>query len=290
VHGPAGCGKSCLVNALAEDVSELSLCLRSANDFPLPWDQDEPAAPERYREARSCDLLILEDLQHLPARATEALVQLLDERLRRRLATVVTASAGPAQLSHRGSAMPARLTNRLASGLVVALQPLQAASRLAFLQEMARRRGLDVGDEVLRWLADSLTGGRQLEGALNQLGALRAINGKPLGLPEVQAHFQVQVDASRPTVERIVRRVGDYFRVAPRQLQSARRNRSVVVARQVGMYLTRRLTRLSLQQIGAYFGGRDHTTVLHACRKVEEAMKSDVKLSGAVRQMHAELA
>jgi chromosomal replication initiator protein len=290
LHGLAGSGKSCLVAALAEELPDRVVCTLSANAFPLPWNQDDRTASERYEEARRCDLLIVEDLQHLPARAIETLVQLLDERLRRRLPIVVTAATGPAQLAHRGEALPVRLTNRLASGLVVALQPLQTASRRLFLQEMARRRHLDIDDAILNWLAQALTGGRQLAGALNQIAALQALGGKRLTLEELQTHFAVQVDAVRPTVERIVRRVSDYYRVEPRQLRSARRQRRLLIARQVSMYLARRLTPLSLQQIGACFGGRDHTTVLHACRKVEEAMKSDAKLSGAVRQIHAELA
>jgi chromosomal replication initiator protein len=96
--------------------------------------------------------------------------------------------------------------------------------------------------------------------------------------------------AARVTVERIAQRVGGYFRVVPRQLQSRRRYRNILVPRQVGMYLARQLTGLSLGQIGAYFGGRDHATVLHACRKVEQAITEDAALSGAVRQLHADLA
>ncbi len=221
---------------------------------------------------------------------------MLDERLHRRLPTVFTATAGPAQLTHRGEPLVVRLTNRLASGLVVGLQPLQAASRRVFLRELARREqarlgGLKLTDEMLGWLAESLTGGgRQLEGAINQITALQALNRKPLTTGDLQVHFQVPMDAGRPTVDRIVRRVSDYFRLDPRQLRSARRQRRLLIARQVSMYLARRLTQLSLKEIGACFGGRDHTTVLHACRKVEEVMKSDAKLSGAVHELQAELA
>jgi len=83
--------------------------------------------------------------------------------------------------------------------------------------------------------------------------------------------------------------VGGHFRVEPRQLFSSRRSRDVLLPRQVGMYLARRLTRLSLEQIGAYFGGRDHSTVRHACRKVEQALASDTVLSGTIRQLQAGL-
>jgi chromosomal replication initiator protein len=290
LHGPAGTGKTCLVNALLEEVGP-EVCLCSANAFPLPWDQDDTTAAERYEQARRCDLLIVEDLQHLPARANACLISLMDERLRRRLPTVFTATTGPAKLGHRGRPLPLRLTNRLAGGLVVALSPLQTDSRRFFLTEMARHRGLSVDDEVLDWLAKILTGGgRQLEGALNQLDALQGVTAKRLTLDEVRAHFQTQAEAGQPTIDRIVHRVSAYFSVEPRLLRSARRQRRLLIARHVSMYLARTLTRMSLQQIGACFGGRDHSTVLHACRKVEQAMKSDDAVSGAVRQIRAELA
>jgi chromosomal replication initiator protein len=289
LHGPTGAGKTCLVGALLEEIAG-DACVLSANAFPLAWDQSDPASADRYEHARRCDLLIVEDLQHLPARASGSLVQLLDERLRCRLPMVFTASCGPAQLAHRGSRFPARLTNRLAGGLVVALTPLSASSRRILLEAMTRRRRLPVADDVLDWLAASLTGGgRQLEGALNQLQTLRALNGKPARLEEVREQFRVEADVGKPTIDRIIRRVSAHFRVEPSLLRSPRRQRHLLLARHVSMYLARQLTRMSLEQIGACFGGRDHSTVLHACRKVEEAMKNDATLSGAVRQMRAEL-
>ena len=116
------------------------------------------------------------------------------------------------------------------------------------------------------------------------------MHARALDVSTVAEHFRSLVDATRLTVERIAERVGSCFQVAPRDLQSRRRSQSIVMPRQVGMYLARKLTGLSLDQIGAYFGGRDHSTVLHACRKVEQALTSNAVLSGAVRQLHADLA
>jgi chromosomal replication initiator protein len=295
LHGPAGVGKSCLIASLIETVCGavrgLTPVILSANAFPLPWDQHDTEAPaDRFQEACDCDLLVLEDLQHLPARAADTLIQLLDTRLHHGAATVVTALAGPAQIAHRGQPLPIRLTDRLAGGLVVSMQPLHVASRRRFLQQFASQRDLNLTDDILNWLAESLTGGgRQLEGAVHQIEALVACNGEPASLDVLREQFQVQADVGRATPERIVRRVSEYYRIEPRQLKSARRLRSLMLPRQVSMYLMRRLTRLSLQQIGACFGGRDHSTVLHACRKIEAAIRSDTALSGAVDQMHAEL-
>lgn len=156
---------------------------------------------------------------------------------------------------------------------------------------MAQQRQLAVSPEILAWLAEHLTGGgRQLEGAILQLETISKLRRQALDLKNVAAHFRPQVEAIRPTVERIAGHVGDYFQLEPKQLQSRRRYRSILLPRQVGMYLARQLTRLSLDQIGTYFGGRDHTTVLHACRKVTLILKEDAVLSGAVRQIHAALA
>src|SRR5262249_33812316 len=180
--------------------------------------------------------------------------------------------------------------SRLAGGLVVALESLSAPSRLMLLQDKAQRRQLAISREVLAWLAEHLTGGgRQLEGAIARLETLARLHQRPPDLATGAEHVREQALAGRPTVERIAQRVGGYFRVEPRQLQSRRRSRQVLLPRQVGMYLARQLTGLSLEQIGAYFGGRDHSTVLHACRKMEQALADNAVLSGAVRQLHSDL-
>jgi chromosomal replication initiator protein len=303
LHGPGGCGKSHLVSALTGALAGCTALLTPAADLAellptaqprqlknrdvSPAPRDDPAG---LAELRQCDVLIVEDLQHLPLRAAELLVNLLDERLAEQRLTVLTASAGPRQLEFRGQRMPARLTSRLSGGLVVAMAPLEAPSRLRLLQELAQRRQLAVAPEILAWLAQQLVGGgRQLEGAVAQLATLSRLQNRPLRLADVRPHFALQIEATRPSLERIVERVGACFRVVPQQLQSRRRSRSVLVPRQVSMFLARRLTPHTLQEIGAYFGGHDHTTVRHACRKVEHALDLDPVLCGTLRQLQAEL-
>jgi chromosomal replication initiator protein len=291
LHGPPGTGKTHLVCALLEEVTrrcpDLVVTLLSAGDL-APASSEASQGPEGL--SRPSDLLVVEDLQYLPPASAEALARALDALRARGRQVVCTASAGPQQLVPRGQRLPARLASRLAAGLVVGLEPLPAEGRLAVLEEGAKRRNLLVAREALAWLAERLGGGRELEGALTRLEALARRHALALDLPTVAAQFSEHAGAGGVTVERIAQRVGGYFRVKPEQLQSRRRYRSVLVPRQVGMYLARQLTGLSLEQIGAYFGGRDHSTVLHACRKVEQALGRDAALSGAVRQLHAELA
>lgn len=293
LHGPAGTGKTHLASALIGSVSQgrptltcTHLSAAEAGDL-LRLAHDPEGDPPAPAADWHSDLLVIEDVQHLPARAAEGLVGVLDGRAARREPTLLTATAGPARLTH----LPVRLTSRLASGLVVGLESLAPASRLALLQDRAQRRQLPLGRDVLVWLAEHAGGsGRRLEGALARVETLARLYGRLPDLALVAAQFGADVAAGRPTVERIAERVGAYFRLEPRQIQSRRRQRHALLPRQVGMYLARRLTPLSLEQIGAYFGGRDHSTVLHACRKVEEAMTRDAALSGAVRQLHADLA
>lgn len=289
LHGPAGTGKTYLVSALVEEATRrtpnLVVSVLSAGDWnPQPSSSKVASEETTIDAACQCDLLIVEDLQHLKTLFSESLVQVFDARKARLGPMVFTAHAGPRQLG-----LPARLASRLASGLVVGLKPFQASSRLALLQDKAQRRQLAVSRDVLAWLADHLSGGRQLEGALASLDGLSRIHGSTLDVPTVANHFRDLAEAARPTVERIVQRVGGYFHVDPRQLRSEQRGRKVLLPRQIGMYLARKLTPLSLAQIGTYFGGRDHSTVLHACRKVEQALADDPVLSGTVRQLHAEL-
>jgi chromosomal replication initiator protein len=297
LYGPPGTGKTHLVSGLAAEVvrqcPDLVVLALPANELIAVLSEEgealgqETNLPIGPQQAKVPDLLIVEDLQHLPARAVEPLVQLFDVLHARHCPMVFTALHGPQLLPQ----LSARLASRLAGGLSVGLTALAAPSRLALLEDKAQRRQLAVSREVLAWLAEHLTGGgRQLEGALVRLETLARLSPRPLDVATVAGHFREQAEASRPTVERIAQRVGGYFRVEPRQLQSRRRSRQILVPRQVGMYLARQLTALSLEQIGAYFGGRDHSTVLHACRKVEQALNRDAALSGAVRQLHSDLA
>jgi chromosomal replication initiator protein len=283
LHGPTGTGKTFLVQALANELRQHGIETQelSANDLA---DLNETPHVEH------ADLLLVEDLQHLPARCANQLLQWIDDRLTHGQAMIFTASVGPGLLKPRGVALPSRLTTRLAGGLVVALEPFQIASRRALLTAFTTKAKGTIAADVLDWLAEQLTGGaRQLHGAVRQIKALQRLQAKLLSINDLQAHFHTQMEAARPTMKRIAEHVSGYYRVKPTQVLSARRSREIVRPRQVSMYLARQLTNLSFEKIGQYFGGRDHKTVQYACKKVETEMQTDPTLNGAVRQMRAEL-
>jgi chromosomal replication initiator protein len=282
LHGPAGGGKSALVAALVGAVATGGRTARAvaANDIdPRPTDDDLFAA------ALGVDLLVVEDLQHLPERAADWLRRLLDGRTAHRCATVFTANVGPAALTH----LPRRLTSRLVAGLVVPVEPLAAASRRKLLATIAARRGVRLAPSAIRWLADQPTGGG-LRPLLGQLDTLRAgVRGRAEPIDRDEAERLLATREAKPIrFDAIVLKVAAAFDVKPKELKGLSRLRSVMLARQVAMYLAHDVAKFSLPAVGRAFD-RDHSTVLHAVRKVRELRAEDRGFAGTVRQIAEEL-
>lgn len=288
LHGPPGTGKSHLAATLCGQLAggDAVVTARTVAVGDLARYADD-AAGFADPDLLGCDLLVLEDVQHLPAKAAGPLSDLLDRRTGRRKATVVTAGSGPS-----GLALPQRLTSRLASGLVVQLESLSPASRRAFVAEAAGSLGVRLTPDALDRLAADPTGGgvRPLLGTLGNLAQGAAAYSGPLDRTAVD---EILSGTGRPTsagpdAAGIVKRVAAAFGVSTRDVLGSTRLRSVMVPRQVAMWLVRELCGLSLPRIGAVFG-RDHTTVLHSLRKVAADMTTDERLAGRVRQLRSEL-
>ncbi len=287
LHGLPGTGKSRLVAALVHELTMApeGITLRAVSAGDLARSADEHLTD---RELFDCDVLALEDIQHLSERSSDAVCDLIDRRTARRRATVVTASAGPAALTH----LPRRLTSRLAAGLVIPLNPLSAPSRRAILAQTATARGVRLDTDALDVLASQVTGGgvRATLGLLQNLAQIADACPGPLGRTEVE---QVLTNAGQPTssgcdVSVILKRVAAAFGVTEKELLGTSRLRGVLRPRQVAMYLVRELTGLSLPRIGVAFD-RDHTTVLHACRKVAGELEDDATLAKQVSDLRATL-
>lgn len=287
LHGPPGTGKTFLLTAvttrLALDSNGITARTVSVGD--LTRSPDEGLTD---RDLFDCDVLALEDVQHLTDRTADAACDLIDHRIARRRVTIVTASHGPAALAH----LPRRLTSRLAAGLVIQLEPLTASSRRAILADATVTKNVRLTDDALDLLAEQATTGvRAALGWLQNLAQIARAYPGPLGRTEVE---QALTDSGQPTsaaldVSVIVKRVAVAFSVDEAELLGASRLRGIRRARQVAMYLARELTKLSLPRIGTAFGGRDHTTVLHACRKVESELTNDAALAKLLDELRTVL-
>ena len=296
LHGPAGTGKTLLVGAMLRRVAGLpgGLTARAvaARELPRPRaDDPDGEAATAFAELLALDFVAVEDVQHLPMRSVAALIELIDHRAARRRVTVLTASAGPANLGK----FPRRLTSRLAAGLVVQLEPLGRAARGELLRHKAGELGLPLAACGVSALLDMTAGAgvRPMLGALATLKTLAASAKRPadaLDATTVKHLLQNgQLEVAVSPMARLVERVAAVYAIPVKELLGRSRRADALVPRQVAMYLARETTKLSLPKIGAALGGRDHTTVLHAWRKVTALATTDDRLARTLRELTAEL-
>ena len=185
-----------------------------------------------------------------------------------------------------------RLVSRFSWGLVTRLETPCYETRVAILKRKSRERGRELPDDLARFLAERIeTNVRELEWAVNKLLGFAALSGQELSLQLARQCLRelFLVQRGQPTIDDILRVVTAHYGVKLSELQSRRRTNAIVVPRQVGMYLARRITRMSLEEIGHYFGGRDHSTVLYAIEKVAKLSRDDEGLRSTLTELLLEL-
>jgi len=239
-----------------------------------------------FKEAlRAIDVLVIDDLQFLQGKSTQAeFCHTLNALIDAGRQVVIAADRPPSDLE----SLEERVRSRLAGGLVVEMGLLGEELRLEILKSRAaaarlHHPGFDVSSSVLAFIAKTVThNGRDLEGALNRLLAHSKLTGQPVTLEMAEREVRDLIRPQEPRrvkIEDIQRVVARQYNVSRADLLSSRRTANVVRPRQVAMYLAKTLTLRSLPEIGRRFGGRDHTTVLHAVRKIENLVNKDVSLA-----------
>ena len=234
---------------------------------------------------RDIDLLLIDDMQFLQGKAIQAeFCHLLNELIDSARQVVVAADRPPAELE----SLDERVRSRLKGGVTLEVEAPDYELRKAILfarYEEAKREqpALDIPEDILTYVARQVTtSGRDVEGAFNQLLVQHRFCEGPMSFEELDkmlGHLIRSGDARRVRVEDIQRVVARHFNVSKNELLSNRRTRAIVRPRQIAMYLAKVLTPRSLPEIGRRFGGRDHTTVLHAVRKIEGLVAGDQKLA-----------
>ena len=286
-HGPYGFGKTHLLNALAWEAMQTGEAKRvvylTAERFTSTFVraiQDRQTAAFKA-ELRNADLLLIDDVHFVAGKQNtqeelfHTLIALIEDGRR----VVLTADRSPSDLSE----MEPRLRSHLQSGLVCGIEPADRTLRLGILERklaiLAQAGGFlpSARSEVLQFLADRFTDSvRELEGALNTLVARVGGDIARLGLDEAQAILRPHLACSekRVTVDQIQKAVAEHYGLKQADIISERRARVVARPRQAAMWIAKQITTRSLPDIGRRFGGRDHTTVLHAVRRIE-ALKQD---------------
>ena len=295
LYGPSGTGKSHLARGLAAtwklNFPQSRVALITAIDFAREMaDAFETQAVEDFRSRyRGVSLAVFEDVGELAAKpaAQEELMRTLDAVIQRGGQVVATASSAPQEIA----GFPPALQSRLTAGLCVPLALPGPDTRLAILQRWSSLREIEMADSILKLLAEGLAGTvPELLGAMLQLEVPAREEGRPIDAHHIR-EFLIERDSTlRPKLRDIAALTARHFALRLADLRGSSRRRPVVAARDVAIYLCRQLTRESLNGIGEYFGGRDHSTVRHACRKTEELLQADPAIRQAIDRLQRKFA
>lgn len=293
IHGGTGQGKTHLLHAIARAFSAHSpgapVLYMSAERFMMEFvnamrANDTMAFKARLRAAR---LLLIDDIQFIAGKGStqEEFLHTINDLIDSGARIVVTADRAPQMLE----SIDARILSRLAGGLVADIQPAGLDLRLAILEAKRAVAGdPPVPDAVIDFLARSIRSNvRELEGAFNKLVAYGQLTGRSIDLDFAQGMLTdaVRANARRITVDEIQKACAAHFKIDPSEMRSKRRARAVARPRQVAMYLAKKMTPRSLPEIGRIFGGRDHSTVIHAVRTIEQLRESNPDIDADVRAL-----
>ena len=290
VHGSVGLGKTHLLHAISWDVKqrkpEAQVLYLTAERFMSGFVQalrarDALAFKEKLRKI---DILLIDDMEFLQGPTIQQeFCHTLNSLIDGGRQVVVAADRAPTQLDK----LDMRMRSRLGGGLVAEIGTMDYDLRHKILSKRATEacsetRGLAISDTVLAFLAERLTeSGRELEGAIHRLRASYQLTDEQVTIEiaeQIVRDLMRGAEPRRVRIDDILRTVSKHYGVNRGDLLSGRRNRSIVRPRQIGMYLAKLLTSRSLPEIGRRFGNRDHTTVLHAIRKIEQLMNDDNQL------------
>lgn len=291
VYGGVGLGKTHLVQALGNQVchgfSNLKVLYATSekftNDFIEAIARSKTSDFAKYY--RNVDLLLLDDIQFLAGKEAtqEQFFHTFNALYQAGKQIVLTSDRSPREIN----GLEERLLSRFQCGLVTDIQPPDLETRIAILNQKVESERLSIPTDVISYLANNITRNiRELEGSILRLLAYRSLTGKEINTMVAYDVLKNAFTTERTmTVERITECVCEYFRIPTEQLKSRRKTAELVRARQIAMHLSRKHTSMSLKEIGLSFGGRDHSTVIHAINAVADGLQLDISLRNDVNSI-----
>ncbi|WP_419902722.1 chromosomal replication initiator protein DnaA [Kiloniella sp.] len=286
LYGGVGLGKTHLMHAIAHQIRtahpEKKVIYLSAEKFMYQFvralrTKDTMSFKEQFR---SVDVLMIDDVQFIGGREAtqEEFFHTFNALVDQNRQVVISADKSPSDLE----GVEDRMKSRLGWGLVADIHPTTYELRLGILESKAEQLDVAIPQKVIEFLAHKITSNiRELEGALNRIVAHATLVGRSITLETTQEVLLdlLRSNDRRVTIEEIQKKVAEHFNIRVSDMHSSRRARAVARPRQIAMYLSKHLTSRSLPEIGRKFGGRDHTTVMHAVKKVEELKSNDIEFS-----------
>jgi len=292
IYGNSGLGKTHLLQAVCFEaqrkfdgaVIQFLSCEDFVNRFIRAIEEGNLAGFQS--QFRTVDTLVIDDIQFLREReqSQEEFFHTFNTLYNNGKQIILSADSPPGKIP----SLEARLISRFNWGLVTRIDPPSYETRVAIVQKKAHLRGLSISDEIAGYIARKVHANiRELEGALTTIYAVATTTGKAIDLELAQTALdgQIKAAARHISITDIIEVVTGHFDVRLADLQSKKRSQSITEPRQICMYLARNLTKHSLEEIGGHLGGRDHTTVMHACNKISQAKDSDPRMHALLGEL-----
>ncbi len=292
IYGDVGLGKTHLVQAIGNKIVEnfptKKVIYLSADTFTSEFIDAirNDTGNEFANRYKSADVLIIDDIQTLigKEKTQDLFFQIFNILHQSGKQIVLSSDKPPKDLK----GLNERLISRFQWGLTADIQPPDLETRIAILKNKTQNFGMNLPEEILEFIALNITTNiRELEGCLIKLLANASLNGKEITFELVKKTVK-EIATNRPdniSIEQITRTVCDFFDVAENKIREKNRKKEIVLARQIAMYLSKKLTNSSLKTIGLHFGGRDHTTVLHAYNTVAEQIRNNEQIAEYVNTL-----
>jgi len=285
LYGGVGLGKTHLMHAIGQTIllqkQNANIAYLNSERFVADMVRalQHNAINEFKRHYRSLDVLLIDDIQFFARkeRSQEEFFHTFNALLEGQHQIVLTCDRYPKEVK----GLEERLKSRFEWGLTVAIEPPELETRVAIIKKKAQQSYKNIPDDVCFFIAKRFRSNvRELEGALNRVIANANLTGNPITLEFTQnaLHDLLLIQDKQITIENIQKTTAEYYKIRIADILSKRRNRSITRPRQIAMAISKELTNHSLPEIGDAFGGRDHTTVLHACRKIKELCKIEHKI------------
>ena len=296
LYGGVGLGKTHLIHAIGNNILETNSSASIRYIHAEAYVSDVVRAYQRKafedfkRTYHSLDILLIDDIQFFAgkSRTQEEFFYAFEALISAKNQIIITSDTYPSELG----GIDNRLISRFGSGLTVAIEPPELEMRVAILLKKAERENLQLTEEAAFFIAKHLRSNvRELEGALQKIIAFCTFHNKPPSLDIVREALKDLLSLQRTalTIDVIQKTVAEFFKLKIADMYSKRRPASIAVPRQIAMYLSKELTQKSLPEIGYAFGGRDHTTVLHAVRKIQSIRQSDSTLNHNIHILEQQL-
>jgi chromosomal replication initiator protein len=282
IYGGVGLGKTHLIQAIGNKIvnkfSDKKVIYISSDSFTVEFVESiqNNTINEFSNFYRKMDVLIIDDIQFLigKEKTQDLFFHIFNTLHQERKQVILSSDKPPKDL--RG--LDERLISRFQWGLAADIQPPELETRIAILKKKAEDFGMTVSNEIIEYIANNITSNiRELEGCLIKLLANSSLNSKEidLGLTKKTVREIATDRKINITIETITKTVCDYLKIDENKIREKTRKKEVVLARQIAMYLSKELTKSSLKTIGLHFGGRDHSTVIHACSLIEGSKETD---------------